>query len=213
MKEFSIHGSTIYLLPVIHGLAKEGEKVKNIFYKFHPECIAIGIAPEDIELIDKIKDTENVEMPLQHQYYLIHLSKYGEVSLPPSDILVANEISRKENIPLHAIDIDDETYADMLTENVSIFSLIRHSRKIKKLAQKEFSAKTAEEFVYELYNEINSIKSFKKIEEEREGRMAKAIIKLCGRYKKVLAVVPLEKYEGILKKLESYKKGKSITEA
>ncbi len=212
MKEFQIHKGKVYLLPVIHGLVDESKKVENAFYKIHPECVAIGVAPEDIEIMEKIKGNEEFEMPLQHQYYLMHLSRYGKVSLPPPDIIAVHEISKKEKVPLHAIDIDDKTYADIFTENVSIFSLMRHSRKIKKLAKKEFSVSTPEEFVYEWDREINSIKSFRKIEEEREKKMAENIVKLCKKYRSILAVIPLERYEGVVNMLESYKKGKAITE-
>ncbi len=208
MKEINIEGSKLHILPIIHGLVGEEKKVEKAFEKFKPDCIAIGVSPEDIEILRNIKKikADEIEMSLQHQYYLMHLSKYGKISLPPPDLKTAHEIADKHKIPLKAIDIDDSEYADLLVENVSIFSLIRYSRKIKKLGRKQFKAKDAEEFVYEWEKEISSIKSFKKIEEIREERMVENIVRLCKEYKKILTIVPMEKYKNILLKLERYKK-------
>lgn len=201
----------LYLLPVIHGLSGEEIKVRNAFKKVNPDCIAIGIAPEDIEIMKKIKGDEEFDMSLQHQYYLMHLSRYGKISIPPSDIKTACEIAEENKIPIEAIDIDDEEYAELLTKNVSIFALLQHSRKIKKMGKKKFRATNAEEFVYEWDNEVNNIKSFRKIEEKREEKMFSNLIKLCKKYERILAIIPLEKHEKIASMLERYKKSSSIT--
>lgn len=202
MQEINVLGKKVYLLPVIHGLDGEGKRVEDAFYKIKPSCLAIGVPPEDIEMMDKIKGEKDFHLSLQHQYFLMNLAKYGKISLPPSDIKIACEISKKENVPLHAIDIDDEEYVDLLTKNVSLFSLLRHSRKIKKLSKKTFYAKNVEDFVFEWDEYINSIKSFRVIENERERRMAKNIFLLAQKYEKILAILPLERYEGVMKKLK-----------
>lgn len=199
-----INGKKVYLLPIIRGLAGEGEKVKKLFYEINPDCIALTVADEDLKLIGKKID--GASMPAEYQYYLIHLSEYGELSIPSQDIIFADEISKKEKVPLFAIDMNDDEYMEKFVEYISLFSLIRYSRKVKKLAKKKFNAKSAEEFVVMWDKEINSIKSFKKLEEERENTIVKKILNLCNKYEKLLVIVPLEKYESISKKLERYKK-------
>jgi len=208
MKWKRIGEGKVYLLPVIHGLKGEEEKVKKAFEKVKPDCVAIGIPPEDIEIMEKMdeKNEEEFEMSLQYQYYLFHLSKYGEISLPPLDIKVAYEMAKASGVPFKAIDIDDEEYAELLVDNVSIFSLIRHSAKIRRMGKKKFKAKSAEEFVKEWNREILSIKAFRRLEEIRNGRMAQRIAELCNKYRKVLAIIPLEKYDSISMMLERYKK-------
>jgi len=205
MKEIKIKGSMIYILPVIHALQGEEKKVKDAFEKIKPDCVAIAIPPEDLEIIGRV-DGEEVEMSLQHQYYLLHLSTYGKISLPPRDITLAHEMAVEKNIPLKAIDVDDMEYAELLTQHVSLISLIRHSRKIKKLGKRKFKAKNAEEFVMEWEKEVNSIKDFREMEDKREEKMVDNLIKLCEEYRKILAIFPLEKYEKIVSRLERYKK-------
>ncbi|MEM1514000.1 MAG: hypothetical protein QXW78_02815 [Candidatus Thermoplasmatota archaeon] len=203
-----INGKKVYLLPVIRGLAGEGEKVKNLFYEINPDCIAITIADEDLKLVGK--KIEATSMPAEWQYYLIHLSRYGEITIPSQDITVADEISKKENVPLIAVDMNDDEYMEKFVEYISLFSLIRYSRKIKRLAKKKFNAKNAEEFVVMWEKELTAIKSFKRLEEEREDTIVKKILDLCNKYEKLLVIVPFEKYESISIKLERYKKHSAL---
>ncbi len=199
----------VHLLPVIHGLKGEEEKVRKAFEEIKPDCVAIGIPPEDIVIMEKIKEgeeEEEFEMSLQYQYYLFHLSKYGEVSLPPPDIKLAYEMAKSSGVPLKAVDIDDNEYAELLVDNVSIFSLIRHSAKIRKMGKKKFKARNAEEFVKEWNDELLSIKAFRRLEEIRDERIAQRIAELCNEYRNVLAIIPLEKYDSISMLLERYKK-------
>ena len=209
MEEISIKGSKLHLLPIIHGLVGEEKKVREAFERIKPDCIAIGIPPEDIEIMAKMEKEESkeeLEISLQYQYYLMHLSKYGKVSLPPMDIKTAYEIAEENNIPIKAIDIDDNEYAELLVDNVSIFALIRHSMKLKKLRRKKFKAGNAKEFVKEWQKEMQSIKSFRRLEEIRDKKMVENIVKLCKEFKKILAIIPFEKYESLILKLERYKK-------
>lgn len=74
------------------------------------------------------------------------------------------------------------------------------------MLNKKFKARNAEEFVHEWNREINSIRAFRKLEEMREERMVENIVSLSKRYEKILAIIPLEKYDGIINKLERYKK-------
>jgi len=199
-REIKIGGSRIAFLPVIHGLMEEEKKVEEAIKNFNPDCIAIGISKEDVEAIKNYD--ASMEMPPQHEYYLLFLSNYGKVSVPPPDIKKAYEMALKNGVELSAIDVDDDEYADLLIRNVSIISLIRQGRKIKKLAKKRFKAKNAKEFVFEWDNYMTSIKAFKRIEEAREKKMAENLVKLAKKFKKILAIVPLERYDGIIKKIE-----------
>ncbi len=200
MKEVRIEKSVIHFLPVIHGLTEEGKKVEKAINEIKPDCVAVGISEEDVEAI-KEYDSQ-LEMPPQYEYYLLYLSNYGKVSVPPADIKKAYEICNEKNIEMHPIDVNDDEYADLLIKNVSIISLIRQSRKMKKLRNKKFKAKNAREFVFEWDDFMTSIKAFKKIEMARERKMAEELKKLARKYKRVLAIIPLERYEGVLNRLE-----------
>jgi len=199
MKKLKIWGCTVYFLPVIHGLVEEGERVRKAIEDVMPSCIAIGISPEDIDAL-KNYDKE-MQIPPHYEYYLAYLSNYGKVSLPPPDIKVAYEFSKENNIDLKAIDIDDDEYSDLLVKNVSIISLIRHSRKIKKLRKKSFKAENAHDFVFEWDKYMLSVKAFRKIERAREKKMAENLCNLSKNYDKILAIIPLERFDGVINSL------------
>ena len=206
MKEVKIGKSRIYILPVIHALAGEEKKVEEAFKKIKPDCIAMALPPEDLEIIESMKENQDFEMSMQHQYYLMRLSQYGKISLPPEDIITAHKLARDNGVAIKPLDVDDGEYADLLTEHVSIIALIRHSRKIKKMRKRKFRATNAEEFVVEWDREINSIKGFRKIEEIRMERMVENLVKLGKKHSRILAIFPYEKYGEAIKGLERYKK-------
>ncbi len=201
IKKIKLKGSSIYILPVIHGLREEEKKVEKAFDEIKPDCIAIGISPEDIEGLKE--DSEG--MAQQYEYYLAHLSRYGKIAVPPPDIKRAYELSMENEIEFHTIDVDDDEYANLLVKNVSIIALIRHSRKMKKLNKIDIKAESAEEFVRKWDEYMNSIKGFRKIEEAREKAMAENIVKICDKCKKILAIIPLERSNGVITHLERYK--------
>ena len=190
MEKFHIDGSIVYLLPVIHALEGEEKKVADAFERMEPDCVAMGISPEDIRLIEREEGDEEFEMSLQHQSYLMHLSAYGNISIPPLDIRTTYEMAKKRGVPVEAVDIDDE----------------RYSRKVKKLSRRKFRAKSAEEFVHEWDRELNAIPSFRRIEDERERHMAERVRRLCSHHKRILAIIQLERCKGVIRELERYKK-------
>lgn len=208
MEHLYINTAKIYILPIVHALAGEEKKIYRSFDSVKPSCVAIGVSPEDIEIIksETHENKDDVELGIQHQTFLLHLSSYGKITIPPRDIIVVHELAEDNNIPIVAIDIDDEMYANLLTENVSIVSLMRHSRKIKKLSKKKFKAQTPQDFVIEWNKEVNKIKAFNKIEELREEHMVKKIVDLCSKYKTILMILPYEKKENVIHLLERYKK-------
>lgn len=207
-KTIVIKNCTICMLGVIHGLEKEGERVKYAFKRIKPDCIAVGIPKEDIDTLKKcIEEETEFEITPYQEYFFECLSSYGKVSIPPKDLLIAYNLSVKEDIPLEPIDMDDEEYATVFTENVSLLSILRTSRKMKKLAKKKFFAQKAEEFVEE-WEKWMCTKSFYVVENAREEKMASRLFSLANRHKKILAVIPYQRFDGVLQKMTELKKHK-----
>ncbi|MCD6147393.1 MAG: hypothetical protein J7J34_05270 [Thermoplasmata archaeon] len=193
-----VNNCDIHLVGVIHGLEREGERVKYLFEEINPGCIALGIPKEDIATIKKFVD-DGIEfdmLPEQKRFFEI-LSHYGKVSIPPPDLVALYKLSEEKGVDLEAIDMDDEHYADVFTKKVSLINFIRNSRRNKKLLKREFDFHSAEEFVEEWEKRYNSMKSFRAIEKAREENMASRLLSLSDRYEKILAVVPYQRFDGI----------------
>ncbi|MEA2054530.1 MAG: hypothetical protein U9O96_05375 [Candidatus Thermoplasmatota archaeon] len=209
-KTVTIKNCRIYLVGIIHGLEREGDRVKNAFEMIQPDCFALGVPEEDIVTIKKfVRDNIEFDMSPEQARFFECLSRYGKVSIPPSDLVVSHKLSVKEDIPLEALDIDDEHYADIFAKNVSLISFIWNSKKNKELRKKKFTAGTAEEFVEEWERNFNSTKPFKAIEKARERNMASRLFDLASQYERILAVIPYQRFDGVLDELIALKKHKN----
>ncbi len=201
------------MLGVIHGLEREEEKVKCAFKRIKPECIAAGIPREDVAILRKCVegDTEGeveLETTPEQDYFFECLSSYGKVSIPPKDLLAAYTLSAKGNITLEAIDLDDEEYAAAFTKNISLFGILKSSRKMKKVQRRKFSAHTPGEFVEEWERWV-SPKSFHALEEMREEKMASRLFLLADEHTRILALIPYQRFDGVLHKITDLKKHKN----
>ena len=199
----TVKNCTIRLLGVIHGLEKEGERVRAAFYDFNPDCIALGIPKEDIATVEKYEE-ESMEfdmLPEQKRFFEC-LSHYGKVAVPPSDLTTSYELSVENDVHLEALDIDDEEYAEIFTKKISLISFMRNSRRNKKLIKKEFDVPTAGEFVEEWERHYNSVKAFRIIEKAREENMASRLVSLADKYGRILAVIPYQRFDGVANLIE-----------
>jgi len=204
-KSLTVKNCHIRLVGVIHGLEREGERVKYLFEEFMPDCIALGIPKEDIVTIKKfVEEGFEFDISPEQERFFEHLSRYGKVSIPPSDLLVSYKLSEEKGIDLEAIDMDDESYADVFTKKVSLISFMRNSRRNKKLMKKEFASNSAEEFVEEWERHYNSLKSFKAIEKAREENMALRLFSLSEKYERILAIIPYQRFDRVAELLSRY---------
>lgn len=199
LHSFKVGNREIHVLGTIHGLVSEKEKVRKAF-QLMPDKVALGIPPEDLDSL------KNFDGDVPKEDFFRHLENYGEVEIPPPDLIEATKICEEEGIPIEAIDMDDEEYARAITKKVSIWAILRSSRKMKKLRKRKFDMKMPEEFVKEWDEEINSVKSFGRVEEMREEKIASKLMKMDG---KILAIVPYQRMEGIVNKLKLKLKSKN----
>jgi hypothetical protein len=120
--------------------------------------------------------------------------------------VLAHALAGELDIPVETIDINDEEYAEALTELVSLVSLMRHGRRVKRLSKRKPQAETAEDFVVAWDGYLNAVPGFRKLETLREEGMARRLHALCAAHRRILAILPLERYEGTVAALERYKK-------
>jgi hypothetical protein len=156
-----------------------------------------------------VRDGIEFEMSPEQEHFFEHLSRYGKTGIPPPDLLVSYRICIDEGVPLEPLDMDDERYAEVFTKKVSLISFIRNSRRIKKLGKKDLKSSTAEEFVEEWERNFYYIRGFRAIEMAREENMASRLFSLADRYEKILAVIPYQRFDGVIDSISSLKKHKN----
>jgi pheromone shutdown protein TraB len=199
-----ISASSVMVLGTIKGLVSERELVREAALLHEPDIIAVHIGKEELRGLEAVVtgEVKNTYLSSYEKVYARELSRFGEVQIPPPSLVESMEIAGELDIPLAHLDYGDEKYSTLYTKYVGGMTMIRQSLRLKKVNKRKFRSSTAEEFVAEWDETANRLKGYKKLEESRERRMASRIRKLTGRYGRIMAVVELERKEGIIKNLE-----------
>lgn len=198
--------ATIRLLGVVHGLEREGKRVRQAFRGFEPDCCAIGIPEEDIETLRQCHDQDPEDMDFEmtpgRETFFQQLATYGTVTVPPADLVAATTMADEEEVALEAIDLNDEEYATLFTDQLSLLGLIHNRWKNRRAKKKTFAAASAEEFVVQWDNSFDATRSFRAIKRVQEKHMADRLWSLAGRHSRILAVIPYERFDGVATGLE-----------
>lgn len=203
MKVVRLNDCEIHLMGVIKGLVDEEEKVGKAYHDMMPDAVAISISIDELKgLEDFLKDRYDVPLSnYEEEIYVRELKKFGEVRKPPPCFEIALKLCQKDKLPILPIDMNEERFSNAYCKYVTYFQLIQKSFRSKRLNKKKFHASNAEIFVKEWDLIINGIKGLKMLEEEREGYMAQKLSELTEKYKKILALIELERIEGVEKRL------------
>ena len=196
----------LLIFGTIRGLLSEREEVKKVVEDFSPDIILLGISPEQWEGLKKyVKKPFKIEPNDYEIIYALKLEKFGEVGLPVPTYLEILSISKKYNLDIVPIDMDDNSYSELFTKKIDIIKLIRFNMRKRKLYKMIFDASSPEEFVIQWDREVNSIKEYREIEDEREKFMYKKIMELAkdGYRKRIMVIVEFERYGGIVKRITS----------
>ncbi len=204
MKKIQIADTKIFISGVICGLTEEKTTVKKAYHKVKPNTVALSISSEELEGLKRIVSGEEHKYFLSNyeEIYARRLASFGEVKVPPACYETALRLCLKNELPVQAIDMDDDTYTDTFCENISTAQLMRHSLRVKKLKRKKFKADNAEDFVFEWDKEINKLKGFRQVERRREIHMANELADLAGKFDRILSFIELQRANGVYSELE-----------
>ena len=216
LKVVRIKDNKLYLLGVIKGLTSERRTVRTAFHKLKPDAIALYLSEPELLGLKSVVDGKTKQVPLS-RYEVIYArklafyaqkdkDKYGEVQVPPPALVEGLELGLKFEVPVVALDMGEKDYADAFVQNVSTFHLVRHSMRIKKLSKKKFDVKTPEEFTRAWDAELTKLKGFKNLESARERYMAKRLLELKAKFKRILAILEFERMEGVFNQLKNAKR-------
>ena len=187
-----IGDTQIRLLSTIKGLVSEAEIVESEIKSFSPELVVLSIGPEEIDGTRKW-DGEPYDMSGWDEIYGLSLRKViGDdgVKLPPPSFSKAIEISDSKNIDIIGIDMDEESFTESYTSNVSTWQLYKRGRLEKYLVKKGVEGKTPEDIVTNMEHSIREIKGFAKLEDDRIQKMYENIKSNLGK-SKILAIVEI----------------------
>ena len=123
------------------------------------------------------------------------------VRLPPPSFSKAIEISDSKKIKVIGIDMDEESFTDSYTSNVSTWQLYKKGRLENKMAKKGIEGVTPQEIVLNMEKAIREITGFAKLEEERLQTMTDNIKSNLDK-PKILVIVELSNADFLIKTLK-----------
>ncbi len=213
LKRLRIRDKKIYLLGVIKGLTVERKSVRKAFNKIKPDAIALYLSKNELLGLQSVATGKTKNVPLS-RYEVVYArklafyaeqdpDKYGKVMVPPPSLLESLKLGQKNKIPVVALDMDDKAYSSTFVDNISTFQLVRHSMRFKKISKKKFNVKTPAEFTYAWDAELTKLKGFKNLETAREKQMANRLVELIKKFNNILAIIELERLEGVFNQLKN----------
>ncbi len=200
MHEIELNGSRIFVLPVIKGLVSEGEKVRNAISEIMPQAVGISISKEELEGLRSYQG-EEIELSDQEEAYKAGLMEFGEVQLPPPCYTEAVKVTGELGIPLIPIDMNEDLFSERYCELIGGLELMKESFLSHRVARKRFVMDSAEEFVLDYDRKVNGGRGISVLNSEREGHMSESLRELAGIHERLLALVELERFDGLKKKM------------
>lgn len=188
------------VLGTIQGLTSEVTLIADAINRHRPSALGITATASEISGMMQWNGEEPDELSEFDIFYMKQLSRFGEVRMPSPSNLFAIQFSKKSGIPVHPLDMDEETYTERYMKYISPYSLFldaivrgrRYRRKIEG---------SPEEVVIRMDRLAQHPAGIGRLDREREETMAKNIIKHTGNYSSFLAIVSLERLDGVLEAL------------
>jgi pheromone shutdown protein TraB len=195
------HGRDFHILGTVTGLVSEAHRVAAVFQDLAPDCLAVGIPANELTglrtfMVDG-PDAQEPEEEDVEEGYSVALSRFGDVGVPPPDLMEAVRLAVDGGLDVFPLDLDDETYADAFTQEVSGIQLIRYSLKLRRLARKPPKATSAGEFALKWDGDVRRLKGFARLELRRERKMAESLRAIPADYTRILAVIELPRLAGV----------------
>jgi len=201
MKSQSIKiGTTqIRILSTVKGLVSEAEVVEKEIDSFIPDLIVLGLSEGEVEGIRKW-DGEPYELTGWDEIYGLSLRKLlgdNSIRLPPPSFTRAIEIADSKNIMILGLDMDEETYTDEYTKNISTWQLFKRGRLEKSMVKSGIEGSTPEEIAMNMENSIRQLSGFKKLETLRVEHMVSNLRNNFDN-EKILAIIEVSNAESLI---------------
>ena len=199
----TVGNTQIRILSTIKGLVSESEIVENEMESFEPDLVTLSVGPEEIDGTRKW-DGQPYDMSGWDEIYGLSLRKVvGDdgVRLPPPSFSTAIKVSDSKKIEVIGIDMDEESFTNSYTSNVSTWQLYKRGRLETRMVKNGIDGNTPEEIVTNMENSIRKIGGFAKLEDDRVNAMCENLKSNLDK-RKILAIIELSSVDSLIKLLK-----------
>ncbi len=202
MIEVPMDDCRVCILPIVNGIVSEADRVREVFGGFEVYGLSIGF--EGIEAIKKKmhleREFEVNEIDLAYAHRMQELT--GEtVEIPSPAMCMLVDLCTEQDVPVISLDMNDAEFTDLYCETVKAWDFIKEHRLAKKGMKKRFTSATPEQFAKDWDDYINGVKGYRQVSEKREAYIANQIRDTARYRKSLLAVIEVERVNGVLKHL------------
>lgn len=197
-------GQRLTVVGGILGLESDVAVVHVEFQRERPAQVLLGVPFEDL---DSIRATHGREHEAEFDSgdlddsYLARLEAFGAVRSPPPDLYALYGYAEAAGLPVEAIDLGDESYAESYTRHVGMLEVLRSNRNQRRMLAQRTVAPTPEEFVFEWDRQLYPTKGLRRVQAEREEWMTNRIRMLAATAGPYMALLPLTREEGVVRRL------------
>jgi hypothetical protein len=197
-------GELLVLGPV-RGVASEVPTLLARLSTFAPDSIGLGISPDELSgLIEHFVDRPAeplVSLTGTETAEVRGLGQYGEVRVPNPSLLEVLAWARSHGTPVAGLDPSDATYADLFSENISYFELVRRTLRERRLTRDPPAPATPDQFAERWHRTISHGRGSKKFDRARDHEFLEGARVLQASARRVALVVDRERFEGVLQAL------------
>ena len=189
----TLGNSEIRILSTVKGLVSESDIVESEIESFDPDLVALGIGPEEVNGTREW-DGEPYDMSGWDEIYGLSLRKIvGDkgVKLPPPSFSTAIKVSDSKKIDVIGIDMDEESFTEAYTKNISTWQLFKRGRLEKSMSKAGIDGKTPEEIALNMESSIRELSGFAKLENARVKAMLTNLRIQSETRKKILAIIEI----------------------
>ena len=189
----TLGNSEIRILSTVKGLVSESDIVESEIESFDPDLVALGIGPEEVNGTREW-DGEPYDMSGWDEIYGLSLRKIvGDkgVKLPPPSFSTAIKVSDSKKIDVIGIDMDEESFTEAYTKNISTWQLFKRGRLEKSMSKAGIDGKTPEEIALNMESSIRELSGFANLERERVKTMAENLRVQSETRKKILSIIEI----------------------
>jgi len=196
------HGS-ILLFGAVRGLASEVGRLMTEIEAYGPDVIAIAVSRQELEgLMSSLDGVDEDHMTNYYETYSRHLTRFGDVGMPPPDLIAICRFAVEKDIPIRSVDLSEMVMYEASVRFIRPIETVRYGMLMRNLIGKRFKVETAADFALEWDRYVLKIKGFRKLEEFREDQIARRLHWLVSNYDRVFATLEVQRLEGVAKGLE-----------
>ena len=189
----TLGNSEIRILSTVKGLVSESDIVESEIESFDPDLVVLGIGPEEVNGTREWNG-EPYDMSGWDEIYGLSLRKIvGDkgVKLPPPSFSTAIKVSDSKKIDVIGIDMDEESFTEAYTKNISTWQLFKRGRLEKSMSKAGIEGKTPEEIALNMESSIRELSGFANLERERVKTMAENLRVQSETRRKILSIIEI----------------------